>query len=269
MKLTVNGMVFEGTPEELSKLAELGVTPTEEVKYREVKRKAKVGERIKIVAPFMTKGHYKKGDVLIVTGIYSERSVNASGVPIVIRNEEYVVLEPITEEETTVVPAEETSRLKVGEYAKVVKEEYATMTGFNVDDIVKIVRNPYGEDDEDYKVKRLDGYEGYALKTGNYLIRATDEEVEQAKRKLAEAEESAKWATIGREVGEFKVGDVVRVLDRGSSNLSVGDIGIIGQLDGNAVRVNTRQHKAANWLVNHRVELITPVESVVNLKTAE
>ena len=39
------------------------------------------------------------------------------------------------------------------------------------------------------------------------LVRATDEEVAEAKRKLTEAE---KWAKIGREPNEIKVGDVVR-----------------------------------------------------------
>jgi len=70
--------------------------------YREVKRKAAVGERIKVVNAWLTGGLYKNGDVFIVTETHAEHegavigvAERLSAVGIVVG--EYVVLEPVTE----------------------------------------------------------------------------------------------------------------------------------------------------------------------------
>lgn len=70
--------------------------------FKEVKRKAAVGERIKIVKPEMTFGKYKAGDVFVVDradrsiGVYVDAvkysGGNGTGL---ITHKEYVVLEPI------------------------------------------------------------------------------------------------------------------------------------------------------------------------------
>lgn len=84
------------------------VTVFEGVKYREVKRKASVGERIKIVEASETYGMYKNGDVFTVEDRSPAGGVRVRSVGTVgnqngfIDDEEYVVLEPITEESETV-----------------------------------------------------------------------------------------------------------------------------------------------------------------------
>ncbi|MBS4161950.1 hypothetical protein GWP49_33345, partial [Klebsiella pneumoniae] len=81
-------------------------------------------------------------------------------------------------------------RLKVGDYAKVVRADQSTMAGFSAGDIVEIVTSAYGEDDEDFRVMSLTGGNyGYSRKTPEYIVRATDEEVAEAKRKQVEEEE--------------------------------------------------------------------------------
>lgn len=82
----------------LEPVQETAETPSTE--YREVKREANAGDRIKIVEPFMTNGRYVKGDVLTVEsphpfngGAYVKFS-DATGF---IAGSEYVVLEPVTE----------------------------------------------------------------------------------------------------------------------------------------------------------------------------
>ncbi|WP_339811188.1 hypothetical protein MKY63_00840 [Paenibacillus sp. FSL R7-0189] len=70
--------------------------------YREVKRKAAVGERIKVVNAWATGGLYENGDVFTVTETHAEHegavigvAERLSAVGIVVG--EYVVLEPVTE----------------------------------------------------------------------------------------------------------------------------------------------------------------------------
>ncbi|UMQ50223.1 hypothetical protein [Bacillus velezensis] len=102
-------------------------------------------------------------------------------------------------------------RLKVGDYAKVVNADQPTMDGFSVGDIVEIVESEYGEHDVDFYVMSLAGdNSGYIRKTPEYIVRASDEEVTDAKCVAAEAAERKKWAEIRREVGEYKVGDIFR-----------------------------------------------------------
>jgi hypothetical protein len=225
--------------------------------------------------------------------------------------------------------------LQVGDYAKVIKNSYDTMSGFAVGDIVKIIENPPYEDDElrIEHVKHVDfNYTGYApyigylvratdeevaqanaelepkLKVGDYakvidgvnpsvkngdiikiyeickdgervrftdvngnkiagckrlewLVRATDEEVEKAR---AEAQSIAKWVSIGRKPNEFKKGDIVRVVKEGKpSHTSVykeGDIGVIISAYG-----TNRPVVDANDVPQLScVELIAPVEARVD-----
>jgi hypothetical protein len=100
------------------------------------------------------------------------------------------------------------------------------------------------------------------------LVLATEEE-----RKKAEAAD--KWAAIGRKPGEFKVGDVVRYIGknpRGNALAVDGFKGIITTIE----RVSASDVKLTKpafvksgndtWADKDDVELIAPVESVVNLR---
>ncbi|MEC3606677.1 hypothetical protein P9126_06655 [Bacillus glycinifermentans] len=146
-------------------------------------------------------------------------------------------------------------RLKVGDYAKV---DYTFNSQSKRGDIVKIT-----EDDNSiipFLTEHLNG-DNAGWFAEDPLVRATDEEVAEAKRKQAEEEERKRWAAIGREVGEYKKGDVVCVTDPGYSALSVGDIGTVGNFVSNAFRVNVRGVSTSNWLSPVRVKLIAPVEA--------
>lgn len=70
------------------------------VNYREVKRKASVGERIKIVAAEDAEPYYKNGDVLTVSNadrwtIAPGQAVSVMEFDYAIKHSEYVVLEPV------------------------------------------------------------------------------------------------------------------------------------------------------------------------------
>ena len=79
-----------------------------------------------------------------------------------------------------------------------------------------------------------------------------------------EAKEAAKWAAIGRKPGEYKVGDVVEVVDAGSSRyengrayeVKVASGGIMTLVDGGGIRP---------YISRKRVKLICPVEQRADL----
>ncbi|MGG1018592.1 hypothetical protein KY997_05385 [Bacillus paralicheniformis] len=222
-------------------------------------------------------------------------------------------------------------RLKVGDYAKVVNATQSCMAGFSNGDIVEIIENSYGEDDCDFRIKSVAGIKyGYTKKTPDYIVRATDEEVAEAKDAAARAKfkkgakvrlksgggvcpllgfengkvytvvdndflwgitekkiqiehdrgrgcatpdqlellpeeevaEIEKWAAIGREVGEYKVGDIVQYLYDGEI-CEVVDVAEDG-----SVKVATQNH--GNCTENQSsIELITPVEARFDRKGDE
>lgn len=145
--------------------------------------------------------------------------------------------------------------LKVGNYAKLVSANYSTLRGFNKGDIVEIIVNPHGENDEDYKVRSVvSNHLGYVLKSGEYIISATDEEVVEAEAKSAESE---KWAKIGRKPNEFKKGDIVKVKNPCGAPLNAGDLVEVKYNSKSAHSVNVT---AKGWAVTIS-EIITPVEA--------
>lgn len=141
-------------------------------------------------------------------------------------------------------------RLKVGEYAKVVKRirDHSAKIGEIV--IVKM-------DDKSeipYKCDKLNG-ERSGWFYEDELVRATDEEV-------AEAKGAAKWAEIGREVGEYKEGDVVAYDDpEWFQNSGIGEV--IELMDGTpcVLATNSRGSKVPIYVSTEQIELITPVEA--------
>lgn len=108
---------------------------------KEVKRKAKVGEYIKIVDPKVTYGHYKKGDILEVHGVYKNGGVDVwgtDGADVYVLYKEYVVLENYIPEEK---PFKEVKRkAKVGEWIKVV-DAYLTSGLYKNGYILKVGNN--------------------------------------------------------------------------------------------------------------------------------
>ncbi|MED4172606.1 hypothetical protein P4631_09175 [Halalkalibacterium halodurans] len=72
--------------------------------------------------------------------------------------------------------------------------------------------------------------------------------------------EAVKWAEIGREPGEYKEGDIVRVIDASKSSAALVN-GEIGEITGyNHSGFFKVSHKALCWVDSSQVELVTPVE---------
>jgi hypothetical protein len=138
--------------------------------------------------------------------------------------------------------AESAPKFKVGDYAKVIAE--GMWSDIGVGNIVKIV-GPKDEDG-DYKAELLDGSD-YDYFRDEHLEKVTEEE--------------ARWAKIGRKPGEFKKGDIVRVIDSASHKICSGEIGILGEKDfAGLFRVLVRDVTTCNWHSPQRLELIAPVE---------
>ncbi|WP_434786887.1 hypothetical protein [Bacillus velezensis] len=136
-------------------------------------------------------------------------------------------------------------RLKVGEYAKVVGNESGHYAEINEIVIVK-------RDDRDrmpFLCGKLNGNEA-GIFYEDELVRATDEEV-------AEVKHAAKWAEIGREVGEYKEGDIVNNV--GSAKCGLGEI--VGN-DYGDFWVNYSDPTYGICLeASDILELVTPVEA--------
>ena len=335
------------------------------VQYREVAREVRYGD--KYIVSLEDDLDITKGKAYKVTGIDSygdPEFVDDAGDPNGLSEGEYVVLEPVTadpsalESELAAMKAKVAEmerqlaevkkgapedRLKVGDYAKVVNTNYTLLYNFKPGDIVQITESMYGEDDCDYRIQSIVDPDtiGYAHKDRGLLVRATDEEVAEAKRKLIQpgvyvklqipegsrprygwgnakngdigkvtdrdgelvcvdfpkhpvwrgvihefvlateadrkqAEEAAKWAAIGRKPGEFKTGDVVRLLDSRAlgftarSVIKDGDIGVLGEEDTDGTfRFMCKGVEYGNWVLPKRIELVAPVESVVNLRAGD
>lgn len=109
-------------------------------KVKEVKRTAKVGEYVKIVAPTgFTNEKYKKGDILKVVGLTGFGNAKLSCGGEVAIEDEYVVLEgyepPKTEKPTEV--KEVKRKAKMGEYIKIT-DKYMSNGLYEDGDIIKV-----------------------------------------------------------------------------------------------------------------------------------
>lgn len=293
--------------------------------YREVRRKANVGERIRIVAATMTGGLYENGSELTIKRVDSDGDayVEINGRRRLVYLREYVVLEPVASVEKP---------LAVGDYAKVIG---GTNSGTKNGDIVRLTGASSGSG---FYISDVCGNKISGSKLVDNLVRATDEEVaaakaeaerlqreasEAAERKKAEeqrlkvgeyarvladykdvekgdivrieaddrtgvpfkgvkvngkpgewdwfrpeqleraTEEEAKWAAIGRKVGEIKAGDVVKCLHSYYGH----DVGTIGKVVEQPSEWSGGRRIAvlANGRVKDHtsgVELIAPVESL-------
>lgn len=327
-------------------LEKIGTVPNElvthdGVTYRKVARDAKPGD--KFVVPNVSEMDYTAGKVYEIIRVDSAgwpKFIDDEGDEYHIRTGWYTVLEPASiDEELAAAQArvaeleamkKKANRLKVGEYAKVVKVD---MTYASVGQIVKVICDD--ESRTPYRAEDLDGKVTGWFREGA-LVRATDEEVAEALRKQAldqfepgekvrlvnggrefpllgfddggiytvglreddgrvtikrqngsrgyakpdqlekVTDKEAKWAEIGRKVGKFKVGDTVRFLGASSCHGLNEHVGIITTVvDDDGTSMPYRLSKPAfvestdgTWTKADQLELIAPVESVVNLRVA-
>jgi len=138
-------------------------------------------------------------------------------------------------------PKPKLARIPVGSYVKILTDSETLPEGA----IAKVTRDDGEYDIWPYKCELLDGsnYDWYK-----------PEQIE------AVTEEVVKWAAIGRNVNEYKTGDVVEVT-RSTGYVLVGSIGVIGKYDSNdSFRVNTFERTGCNWHGSKDVKLVVPVE---------
>ncbi|PFN86386.1 hypothetical protein COJ67_16690 [Bacillus thuringiensis] len=154
--------------------------------------------------------------------------------------------------------------LKEGDFARVIAN--TKCHSFEIGTIVKL--DDYAEETDAFTAYYIDGSDFWRIYRSD-LEPLTKEEAEHIEREAEEEKkakaEHEKWAAIGREVGEIKDGDVVKVIGKGSSDHKIGDVGEVLDsskcLDGQySFRVNTESLKFVNWLGSELVELIVPVE---------
>jgi hypothetical protein len=266
MKMTFkNGIVVEGTPEELERVARWGLTgqevQPEQPKYREVKRPAKVGERIRVVNATITGGNYKNGDEFTVLetketgGVIVETSSGRMYISFVMG--EYVVLEPIegAEDGKTEEPTEQeaSSRLKVGDYARVVQAGHP-----NFGKIVRITLNDR-EGRFIYKTEHLDG-KSADVHAESQLVAATAEEIDEAKRKL------------------FAKGDYVELLSGGGNfplfGFSNGGIYVVRDTNyshsrGKRIEITTDNDDGRGYATPDQLRKLTPEEAAARREQTE
>lgn len=171
--------------------------------YREVKRKAAVGERIKIVDAFSL-SDYENGDEFEVVRVDEDGDIHIvdnEGDSECVMPNEYVVLELVNAQDK-VEPAAQPKRLTVGDYAKVIESG----AGFPVGTIVKITVDDHSN--IPYKTEDAKGEQHWAQE--RRLIPATEAEF-LAQRKPAEPV-------------RLNVGDYAKVIGWGNVLLEVGDI---------------------------------------------
>ncbi|MED2615456.1 hypothetical protein COF41_25760 [Bacillus toyonensis] len=169
------------------------------------------------------------------------------------------------------------SLLKEDDFARVIGVEHTKRGGFHDKDnedvggghsfengtIVEL-KKPYIKKDETedaFKAYYLDGSDWWWVHRKD-LEPLTKEEAEHIAREAEEEKkakaERAKWATIGRKVGEIKKGDIVRTTSHCGSVNPVGTVGVAHK-DGTVCSCSTLALKGdtSNW---SSVELIVPVE---------
>lgn len=132
-------------------------------------------------------------------------------------------------------------------------EDYP-LGGFTDGNIYEVSDNAYNHSRG--TLIRIEGgscFRGAGFATPDQLEILTEEEAAEIERKQAE---EAKWAKIGREVGEYKRGDIARVVDnKCAGRVANGDIiEVLKQASGGSV-VDT----VHGYFL--KVELITPVEA--------
>src|SRR5690606_26408942 len=246
MKITVEGNIFEGTPEEIKEMmtlmgAEFPESTKPKVEEEEAetnpkteKRKARVGERILITNADSPGGQYKNGDILTVSKGFgklgSPHAIQADGVDIGIYHNEYEVI--IEESTPKFKEGDRVKALADGEFSDVIEGEIGTINSIIEDEDVSYNIAVKTSDDYDY-------------------FRPQDLELI--------AEEAVQFGKIGRKPGEFKKGDIVRVKQSyaNGSNHKEGDIGVIttSPQDDDELRVKTARIDSINWIKPEHAEL--------------
>ncbi|MEH7246511.1 hypothetical protein V7114_06900 [Neobacillus niacini] len=260
-----DGIVIEGTVEELSEMAkafsgniEVPEVEIDGVLYRKVtERNPKVGDFVKLSATdddgtddLVTFGKYY--EIVEIDEYDDPQITDDEGDQYDIGGDTFDVYEKVAPSCPKPYP------LKVGDYVKTLVESKHGNTG--TDEIVKIEYTDFpSESGHTIAVRNSTGNDG--MFKPSELVRATDEEVAEAKRQVEEKTVAEKWARIGRKSNEFKKGDIVRVKRNRpcGADLLEGEIGEITQHACNESFNVTNKDRC--FVRSSDVELIAPVES--------
>lgn len=231
--------------------------PAAKIEYREVKRKANVGERIRIVSTWLAGSYYKIGDEFMAAEVNYKGGVTVTlpdgATPYIsYQHEEYVVLEPI-EVAAAKRALDPRSQFAVGDKVRLVSGgRDFPLFGFDNGKVYEVT-DPTAENNGGDRVKiKQTGGAGYALPS--QLVKVTAEEIAEA----------AKWTAIGRKVGELKAGDIVEVTGEGAAGLRIGHIDKVSSVDsdGDVYFEGTSNKYGAptSFYLRRNIKLVTPVE---------
>ncbi|MFS0841215.1 hypothetical protein [Paenibacillus sp. 1P03SA] len=164
------------------------------------------------------------------------------------------------------VEAAQKPRIKVGDYVKLQisegKRPRNGWAGVSNGDVGKVLA--VSGDDLRIKFENHPNWGGVISE----VVLLTEEE---AQAEVKKAEETSRWAAFGREVNEFKVGDVVRFLgydgmhglhDYKGMTTTITDIRIDPDVYYELDKPSFVRNIYGTWTKAHQIELVTPVESV-------
>ncbi|AYV74290.1 hypothetical protein M1D49_07940 [Bacillus sp. PK3-056] len=221
----------------------------------------KVTDRKPRVGDFVKYNSDNDDDDITVGKFYEVVSVDCDGDPRFIDNEgdeTYAADYENWELYEKVGAADESTALRVGDYAKITEDSYE----YKVGDIVKIISEESSIFDFRVEYVHVQKVRGSGQTNGfidrSFATIATDEEVAEAQAKAKEAE---RWAAIGRKPNEYKKGDIVN--NTGLAKCGFGEVLSIST-DRIRVRYSRPDFGTCSETVNI-IELITPVEQRFDL----
>ncbi|ARO60181.1 Uncharacterized protein B5E38_2656 [Bacillus cereus] len=225
----------------------------------------KVGDFAKVVGN--ESDVYEKGSIVKITDVpYRKWDYQAIGIKkddeIEEAYEQFFKRELVKATNAEALEAKQ-ALLKEGDFARVISNDATTKkAGAHKFEIGTVVKLKMGSWDKDvFKSHYLNESDWWNVHRKD-LEPLTKEEAEHIAREAEEEKkakaERAKWAAIGREVGEIKKGDIVRTTTYSGSVNPIGTIGI-AEFDGTVESTATlaEGRKGGNY---SSVELIVPVE---------
>ncbi|MEB5480735.1 hypothetical protein P8825_14300 [Shouchella clausii] len=168
-----------------------------------------------------------------------EGKVGERYAPVAAKHFRKATVEEIVEAKVAMKP-----KFNVGHYAKVVGRTY--LGNIKTGAVVKITKD--ADDDGDYKIELLDESDH------DFAQASSLEKIDADKAAIID-----KWAKIGREVDEYKEGDIVSGPGRLSGKFFAGEVDSVGE-----VLVVRRLDGGFDTMSASKATLIAPVESRVD-----
>lgn len=206
------------------------------------KRRARPGERILVTKAFNTEGLYSNGDILTVKEYNPDQGVSVEEFDDIylLRDEYEVVVENYSEEEKT---------FSKGDYVKIVGD--TRWDDFKLGEYARVVSG-WEDADGEFRIEQLDKSD-YDYAPGSSLERVilSDNDVALLK--------------VGRKSGEYKAGDIVRVVGQVySRDYKIGSLYEIKDIFETGANLIGDDNYTRPYLYYEEIELICPVENRVD-----